>query len=169
MSKKKKEITNDQTAVSDVETDGEYWCWLDMKMKPFPVWRVNEITKNLRAWLDKCDISKGEGLRINQFYDSQNITERDYYRLVEKYSSLKDAHDSTLMKIAERRETGALLGKLNPNVVMRYQPMYDKGVVKMMEWQAKIAKQEEQSKMNLTVLLGKSEETDVVPPKKVKE
>lgn len=170
MVKKKKVSANKKSIQSSEEEliEGEYWCFLDMAMKPMPVARIKMIARDLIKWIDNCDPDKKQGIRINQFYDnySPKICESDYYAWVEKFPELKKAHNYALSKIAERREVGALYGTMNPNTVMKYQPIWDKAVIKMMEWQAQINKQEEQSKMNLTVLLNKAEDTDMVPPKK---
>ncbi|MFI5332598.1 MAG: hypothetical protein ACHQVS_00685 [Candidatus Babeliales bacterium] len=169
MAKKKSIKAINKEKLSHEECVDEHWCFLEMKMKPMPMRMIVILAEQLIKWVDESDPTKAEGLRISEFLSTHKpkISEHDYYAWIKKWPILDTAHNYALAKIAERREKGALLGYLNPNVVMRFQPIYDREVKKMMEWQASLTKKDDEKSETKIVVIERYPDTGLPSVKKV--
>lgn len=154
---KKKSI---KTIKEDIPTKEEIgYCFFERKMKPYP---VEEIARELLVFVERDDV-----YRINQFLKYKGLRQGDYYLWVEKYSFMKEAHEHALSTIADRREIGAITGKLKENAVMPYMGMYDRDFKKFMEWKASLTKKDDEKSETKIVVIERYPDTGLPAVKKV--
>jgi adenine deaminase len=122
-------------------------------MKPYP---VDELAAELYEFVKKDDV-----YRISQFLNYKGITSEDYYTWVEKHLCMRNAHKHAMSTIADRREIGAITGKLKENAVMPYMAMYDKDFKKFMEWKASLTKRDEEKSETKIVVIERYPDTGI--------
>jgi hypothetical protein len=81
---------------------------------------LDDIIKDMLEWSTKED-----SFRITQFMADRFISHGSWHGWRTRYAPLAEAIDIVLQRLANRREIGALTGKLNAMVVMRTLAMYD--------------------------------------------
>lgn len=127
------------------------YCYFERKMKPYP---VDELAVQLREFVMKDDV-----YRITQFLNYKGITSEDYYTWVEKHQCMRNAHNHALSIIADRREVGAITGKLKESAIMPYMGMYDKDFKKFMEWKATLTKKDDEKNETKIVVIERYPDT----------
>lgn len=80
---------------------------------------VEKLSQDLMEWADKDD-----SLHITKFLRTIGMPENVFYPSLEKYPSLHNAYWYAMTSIGERRETGGLFHKMNPQIVSNSIDMY---------------------------------------------
>jgi len=65
-------------------------------------------------------------LIMSHFFIKEGVTERQFYKWVEKYPYCKEKHQSSLLAIGARRELGGLTKKFDTGFIRYSLPLYDK-------------------------------------------
>jgi|ERR1700733_6916288 hypothetical protein len=128
-------------------------------------WRASAYTTNaeleyiselLIEWLDNQDC-----LTAKSFYLSKKVSSSTFYDWLKRCPQLKEAWDIAIEVIGDRREVGGLMGKLNPGLVERTMPLYDKSYYELRkEMSNKV--DSTGSGQTVIVLRDKMPETDMV-------
>jgi len=131
---------------------GEYQDCFTFKMKPITQSFIERFAADLVKWAyhDK------EALIISQFYLGKGISPQTYYRWINQYPALKEAHETSLLAIGNRREIGALKRQFSEAMVTRRQHAYDT------EWNADKLRNK-QDKIDVAVAIKQADDT---PPEK---
>jgi len=146
--------------LEDKWDESTWWCLLDQKMKPLPDSQLEKMARALIEWSHKST-----SLKITGFYTSYGLTADDFYDYCDRYKPLERAHRYAMEKIGARREELALLGEINPHIVMRTMPLYDKKFKEMREWEAKLRQHEDNQSQTKVVVIERFPSTDIVPDK----
>ena len=76
------------------------------------------------------------------------------------------AYRAALQIIGDRREVGGLKKKLDPGMISTTMPHYDQDWKDLAEWRSKLTKDEQEGKGNVTIVMEKFPNSDLVPEKK---
>ena len=94
---------------------------------------MDKISVELDKWLDEHP----ECFILEEFLESQKMSQQFYGMLKERSPRLAAMHDFAMMVLGNRRERGGMTGTLNAGLVDRSQHMYSK------RWEEGIEKREE--------------------------
>lgn len=86
-----------------------------------PIIELEYISGLLLEWLDDPN-----NLTAESFYLSKKISSSTFEYWLKRCPELQEAWDIAVEVIGARREVGALTGKLNPGLVERTMPIYNK-------------------------------------------
>jgi len=86
------------------------------------------------------------------FLNHIKMSSNKFYEWVAASPELKEALESARRIMFERREKGAILGKLNPNTVMPYLHMYSDSYKRAAEWRASLNKEKESEGPQVVVI-----------------
>lgn len=100
---------------------------------------IEQLSEDLIAWA-RLESS----LVLSDFPQERHIAVGDFYALCNKHEGLKMAKENAMYYIGSRREKGALTNKFNASLVMHTLPRYDKEYKELVEWRAKLAKEDKQ-------------------------
>lgn len=145
MIKKSKTMTRplDQLFRKDPETELEY----------------QELADAFIEWSKKEDT-----LTFNSFPLSLMIPVSSFDTYPEKSEYFAKAYDIALRTIGARRERLAREGKANSQIVLATMPLYDPEYKK---WLRSLKQKEQEQAGNITVVIEKFPESNVVPPKQM--
>lgn len=132
---------------------GEYQDCFTFKIKPITQSFIERFASDLVKWA----YNDNEALIISQFYLSKGISPQTYYRWINQHSILKEAHETALLCIGNRREIGALKRKFSETMIARRQHAYDS------EWNVDKLRNK-QDKIDVAVAIKQAE--DLSPEKK---
>lgn len=93
------------------------------------------------------------------------VYEREYYRIVQKYKVLTEAHDYAMTVLAAKRELGAIRDGLNVNMTRYSMPMYSEKWKEVAEFYAQLSKQSQEGSQQIVVQMQPIPSSDLVPPK----
>lgn len=156
-------VPKEQNKHIETEQQDEHFCFFEFRNKPYPVSKIQELSKKLIEWAKK----NPDAMSIRKFFLQNDIARRDYYRWVDKYDFMRDAHEQAMYFIADRREDKAI--GHNPAVVMPYMAIYDLDYKKFAEWRASLTKKEDDKKQDIHVHIDTMPNSDLVPEKKIEE
>jgi hypothetical protein len=103
---------------------------------------VEKIAQELVIWAHSND----DALILSEFYLSRGIAPKVFHRWMEKFPVVKEAHDTALEIIGNRREKGGLNYKLHAGMVMYSAPLYKPQWKDLHEWRSQAANIEDKSK-----------------------
>jgi hypothetical protein len=111
--------------------------------------------------------SREDSFTFNQFFVETGITDSDYNEWKEKNEKLKREHKFALMRLASRREIGAIKNQLNTQMITFAMPMYDPQWEKETVRRSNLTKQENAAGATQTqfVLVDKIPDSSLVKPK----
>lgn len=110
---------------------------------------------------------KDTSLRADDFIFDRDMGRQRLHELMAKWPKLAEAYQAVKLRIASRREIGALLGKYNASFVLTSMPMHDKDWKDMYEWKAKLAKQDELKNTGpQIVVIERAPNSEMVPERK---
>lgn len=164
MSKKKEETPEVKETRNEINEEEaiEHYCLFEMRLVPKPVSDIKKIAKDLIHWAD----TEPKTYKITQFLKKYRLHTEAFYRWCKRVPELDDARKYALGRIGERREIGALEKELDSAMVRSTMAHYDTDHRKLMEWEASLKAKEEEKKNNVTVILEKYPESNMVPEKK---
>lgn len=87
---------------------------------------AEKVARKLVNWA----VTTKTALKINEFFQEENIWYKDFYRLKKKFEILDRAHDIAMRAIGDHRERGMMEKKYDASVGMYMQGLYDP------EWKA---------------------------------
>ena len=126
---------------------GEYQDCFTFKTKPITQAFIEQFAADLVQWA----YSNNEALIISQFYLSKGISPQTYYRWINQHELIKQAHETAMLCIGNRREIGALQRKFSEGMVTQRQHAYDA------EWNADRLR-DKQDKIDVAVAIKQAEE-----------
>ncbi len=141
-----------------------YRDMLFMKEKPISLGFLERLAQDMVEWS-----KKETSLRITDFFLECDVPNAMIYRWMDKYDFLKYAHEITMMRIASRREIGAITRKFDAGAIEKYQPMYDPEYKKIVEWRSSLNEKNKDSQGTLIVQMMPAPVSDKVPERKVIE
>jgi hypothetical protein len=160
MKKKPEELEN----CAKNNNDEDYFCFVEMTRRPIQECEIRSLAKKVVKWArdDK------NALKLSAFTSEAAISYNDWLRWCQKYPFLQEAHEQALRLLGNRRETGALKGKLNAGMVNTTMPMYDPEHRKMLKWKhsLRVARQEEKAQQQQIIVIERFPSSDAVPEKK---
>jgi|ERR1041385_2839113 hypothetical protein len=112
-----------------------YYDLFIFKQKPIPYSFLERLSEDLMNW-STIDTS----LRIEDFWMDRGIRQMDYYRFLERCEELKEAHDIALIRIATRRDKGALTRKFDSSWAARTQAGFDETYRRARKFEAELTK-----------------------------
>lgn len=124
----------------------EYQDCFTFKIKPITQLFIERFAADLVKWAYHND----EALIISQFYLGKGVSHQTYYRWINQHNALKEAHETALLCIGNRREIGALKRKFSEAIVTRRQHAYDA------EWNADKLRNK-QDKIDVAVAIKQAE------------
>ena len=142
------------------ENQDEHFCFFELRTRPYPIEKIKKHSLALIEWARK----NPDAISIRKYFLQNDIHRNDYYRWVDKYDFMKDAHEQAMYFIADRREDMGI--KHNPAAVMPYLPLYDGEYKKYAEWRSSLTKKEEDKKQEIHVHLDPIANSPLVPEKK---
>ena len=99
-------------------------------------------------------IEHSDSLSIERILLNIGISEKVYYKAVNKYPDLQEIHERALMKMGVRREELALEKNLGMNSLAAYSlPQFLDRWKKDTVWRAELKKLEEEKNQNITVIM----------------
>lgn len=163
--KKTTKPNTEEPKISTNETP-KFFEYLDIysfRMKPANENFVRNLAVKLVEWAKTDD----NAFKLSQFYLNEGITRRDFYNWIERFDFLKDAHDTALMFLGDRREVGAIKRKLDTQMISFAMPNYDPQWREMVTWRAKLKaeQQAEVSQAPKMIVLERYPESPLVPSK----
>jgi hypothetical protein len=117
----------------------DYTDCFSFREKPITESFIERLSKELVEWS-----LLENSLVLGQFYGSKGILRKTFYRWVEQYPKIAQAHEFAMCQLATKREIGGLTRKFDPNFAMNSLPMYDSAWRENVEWKSNLRKQEEQ-------------------------
>jgi hypothetical protein len=139
----------------------EYYDYFTFKMRPVSDQWIDALAHELLDWATTND----NAFKITQFYHMKGIGSDDIKRWRERNKNLDVAYVRALEMLGNRREIGAIKGKLKEGIVLSSMPMYDKKWKSLAEWRAALRNKSEEEK-TVKVLLEHIPSSDIVPDKK---
>lgn len=126
---------------------GEYQDCFTFKTKPITQAFIERFARELTEWA----YNDNEALIISQFYLGKGISPQTYYRWINQHNTLKEAHETAMLCIGNRREIGALKRKFSEAMVTQRQHAYDA------EWNTDRLR-DKQDKIDVAVAIKQAEE-----------
>lgn len=99
----------------------DYYDIFTLRSKPVSEAYLQQVASKLIDWSTNDD----EAFKIGQFYLKAGIARSDFYRWIQKYPYMKQAHEVALEAIGNRREVGGLKKNLSETMVIKAMPFYD--------------------------------------------
>lgn len=146
MKSKNKNLSSNQLNHQVSPWLGEYQDCFTFKIKPVTQSFIERFSADLVKWA----YNNNDALIISQFYLGKGISSQTYYRWVNQHSALKEAHETALLCIGNRREIGALKRQFSEAMVVRRQHAYDA------EWNADKLRNK-QDKIDVAVAIKQAE------------
>ena len=134
--------TKKRNSVFDTYTDLFFF-----KQKPIPYAFLERLAEDLMKWS-----VKDTSLRIESFFSDCGIRAEDYYRFVGRCEELKAAHEVAILRIAVRRDIGALTKKYDASWAARTQAAFDETYRKARKFEAELSKEVNESQQKLVVI-----------------
>lgn len=139
----------------------EYYDYFTFKMKPVSDQWIDALAHDLLDWATTND----NAFKITQFYHLRGIGSDDIKRWRERNKNLDVAYVRALEMLGNRREIGAIKGKLKEGIVLSSMPMYDKKWKSLAEWRAALRNKADEEKP-VRVIIEQIPSSDKVPPRK---
>jgi hypothetical protein len=136
MAKKKELIvqSNNSTRLESKDVPPRISKWLEdyydckaMHLKPATEGFFERLATELLDWAENNE----EALKVSQFYLPKGIGRETFDSWVSKYPTLKEAYKTALIFIGNRREIGALKGKLHSQIMLKSAHLYDEDWAKI--------------------------------------
>jgi len=125
---------------------GEYQDCFTFKIKPVTQAFIERFAADLVKWA----YTNNEALIISQFYLGKGISPQTYYRWINQHNTLKEAHETAMLCIGNRREIGALKRQFSEAMVTQRQHAYDTA------WEADRVR-DKQDKIDVAVAIKQAE------------
>lgn len=155
-----KDVSKTPYKVSDYYYDAYSW-----KKIPISEAYLERVAEELSKWSDF-----EEALTLTQFFTYMKINSTDFYRWLERSTTLRLSYKNAMEKLVSRREVGAINKKYDGNFVKYSMPLYSKAWDELSERYAKRgANSDGDPNAPKIVIMEKFPETDVVPKRKVEE
>jgi len=138
----------------------EYYDWNDMQTKLFTNTTAERWAQEIVQYAKKPDV-----WRATEYFMENGIDYTEAMRLCAQYEVLDRAYSHARYLIGLKREKGGLKNELNSSIVHISQSMYDPEWKKNTEYLASLKKDNDKDKGNVTVLIERYPETNVVPVK----
>lgn len=152
-----REQNSKKKTLEDITT---FFSW---RLKPVPDAFLEHLAEELLYWA----INDQNALKLSQFFTLKSIDDSDFNKWIKRNENLAKARNRAMRIIGDRRETEALKGNLNAQMVSFTMPRYDPNWKLLTEWRAKLKNQAEQEKNEQKiVIIERYPESDIVPPKK---
>lgn len=130
-----------------------------LRQDPETELEYHELADELIEWSKKED-----SLTFNSFPLDLMIPVDNFNNYPEKSEYFSQAYDIALRNVGARRERLAREGVINSQIVLATMPLYDPEYKK---WLKSMRQKEQEHKGNITVVIEKFPETNLVPPKKI--
>jgi|GEM_PF-3926329 len=124
-----------------------YFDLFFFKQKPIPYAFLQRLAEDLWAWS-----MKDTSLRIEDFYTDCGIRSEDFYRFIERCEELRESHSATMIRLATRRDKGALTKKFDASWAARTQAAFDSEYRKARQFEASLQKDNEDKVQRVVVL-----------------
>jgi len=142
-----------KTPTRDLELNESKWiadyqdCFT-FKMKPITEAFINRFTNEMVTWAETNE----DALFMGKFLRAKGISRWTLYEWVQKYHDIKQAYDTCLWILGERREHGAIIRKYDSSTIAATMPHYSTEWKQMIEWKSKLAKDAEESGIKFVVI-----------------
>lgn len=164
--KKDKSIKNTEQlpVVTKVDT-GEYVEFDDWRGIPVSSSYLANLADKLIVWA----VTDNDADKLNEFYVTEKIHKKSFYRWMEKSNALKRAHELAMMAIGNRREKNGLRRIYDSGMISKSMPIYDEDWKALEEWRSKMTKEENAGNEQKVVIIEKFPDSPEVKPKRTPE
>lgn len=167
MRKKKALTSNPNTTVTEVSRpdsiDMDPNLEFCLKKIPISQARIERIKEQLMTWFDNNPLAKS----ISEFYYTLSISQKTYYRLLERDPELKELHEITMHRLGDRLWGRSVDNKANWHAVKFKLHHYAPEFKEAREYEAALSKKDDPTDRGpQIVVIEKFPNSDLVPVKK---
>lgn len=131
---------------------GDYSCWKTMKKMPYSQAFLEILAEELIKYAnEESSISMGK------FYQRTGISKGSFENFLTRSQNLADAYTHALEVMGFRRDDGTVVRKYDTNAVWRMQYQYGSWWKNAGEYQAALAKKDQQSERDVNINVNMSE------------
>lgn len=155
----KKKTPNPNLAKIDLSCKSkDIFIWRE---KPISMASLDQLAQDLKDWVDKDE----SAFKISQFLLKRGIWPNDIPRWRERNENFDSAYTYAMIALGNKREIGALTGKLHPGMVIASMAMYDPEWKANAEWRAKLTEKNVEGNGAQIVVIEKFPDSPLVPEK----
>jgi hypothetical protein len=163
----KKKVLSVDTSTTIVESANrvhidDYRDMKSFRMLPMSERGIERIATELIDWATNNE----DALKMTQFYTKHGLNSHTIDRWCERVPFFREAIEHAKKIIGDRREIGALKKKYSESIVSASMAFYDPEWKALLEWRAKLARNEEDSSGVKFVVLEKFPDSPLVAEKK---